>query len=73
MAHSIANDYGALTGGTRTAARPLHRWPGTTRRGVQVSLGVLWLLDAALQLQPYMFTSDFANQVLAPTGQGQPA
>jgi len=73
MAHSIANDYGALSGGTRAAARPLPRWPGTTRRGVQISLGVLWLLDAALQLQPYMFTADFANQVLAPTGQGQPA
>ena len=50
-----------------------HRWPGTTRRGVQVALGVLWLLDAALQLQPFMFTADFARQVLAPSGQDQPA
>ena len=49
-----------------------HRWPVATRRGVQVSLGVLWLLDAALQLQPVMFTADFARQVLAGAGAGQP-
>jgi hypothetical protein len=35
-------------------------------------LGVLWLLDGALQLQPFMFTPDFAQQVLAPSGQDQP-
>jgi len=34
---------------------------------------VLWLVDAALQLQPFMFTSGFARQVLAPSGQDQPA
>jgi hypothetical protein len=71
MAYSIPNDDAALTGGRPTAER-LHRWPGTNRRGVQVALGVLWLLDAALQLQPFMFTADFARQVLAPSGQGQP-
>src|ERR1035437_9363331 len=51
MAYSIANDDAALLGSTHAAER-LHRWPGTTRRGVQTALGVLWLLDAALQLQP---------------------
>jgi hypothetical protein len=71
MAYSIANDDSALPGSTNAAER-LHRWPGTTRRGVQMALGVLWLLDAALQLQPFMFTADFARQVLAPSGQGQP-
>jgi hypothetical protein len=34
---------------------------------------VLWLLDGALQLQPFMFTADFAQQILAPSGQDQPA
>jgi hypothetical protein len=34
---------------------------------------VLWLLDAALQLQPFMFTAGFARHVLAPAGQDQPA
>jgi hypothetical protein len=72
MAYSIGSDGTALIGGTGAGER-LHRWPGTTRRGVQVVLGVLWLLDGALQLQPFMFTTDFAQRVLAPSGQHQPA
>ncbi|HXH26425.1 MAG TPA: hypothetical protein VNG90_00855 [Candidatus Acidoferrum sp.] len=43
-----------------------------TKRDVQIVLGVLWILDGALQLQRAMFTSDFANQVIAPAAQGQP-
>lgn len=45
--------------------------PGLTRRGVQLSLGVLWLLDAGLQTQPYMFTRPFADDVSA-AGDNQP-
>ncbi len=45
----------------------------TSKRGVQVSLGILWLIDGALQLQHQMFGSNFATQVIAPAGQGQPA
>ena len=71
MAYSIGNDDATLPGRTDAAER-LHGWPGTTRRGIQIALGVLWLLDAALQLQPFMFTADFAQQVLAPSGQDQP-
>jgi hypothetical protein len=43
-----------------------------TRRGLQIGLGVIWLLDGALQLQPVMFTKDFATQIIAPAGAGQP-
>ena len=43
-----------------------------TKRTIQIALGVLWLLDGALQLQPQMFTSNFATQVIAPAAQGQP-
>ncbi len=43
-----------------------------TRRHLQVVLGTLWLLDAALQLQPFMFSTSFAHQILAPAGDGQP-
>lgn len=43
-----------------------------TRRGLRLALGVLWLLDGALQLQPFMFGPDFAGQELAPAGSGQP-
>ena len=42
------------------------------RRGVQVALGLLWLLDGALQLQPYMLGRHFATDVIAPAGEGQP-
>jgi hypothetical protein len=43
-----------------------------TRRQLQVALGVLWLIDAALQAQPFMWTRDFATQGIALDGQGQP-
>jgi hypothetical protein len=43
------------------------------RRTCQVVLGLIWLLDAALQFQPYMFTKDFVNQTLASTAAGNPA
>jgi hypothetical protein len=42
------------------------------RRHLQILLGILWLLDGALQAQPYMFTRGFGEQIIAPTGQGQP-
>jgi hypothetical protein len=43
------------------------------RRALQLALGVIWLLDAALQFQPYMFTRAFPHEVLAPVGPGNPA
>jgi len=42
------------------------------RRALQVVLGVVWLLDAALQFQPFMFGRGFANEILKPTAQGNP-
>jgi hypothetical protein len=33
---------------------------------------LLWLLDGALQLQPFMLGTGFANQVIAPSAVGQP-
>ncbi|HWF26488.1 MAG TPA: hypothetical protein VG275_13615 [Solirubrobacteraceae bacterium] len=43
-----------------------------TRRHLQIALGVLWLLDGVLQAQSFMFTRGFGQQIIAPTGQGQP-
>jgi hypothetical protein len=43
-----------------------------TGRGIQIALGLLWLLDGALQLQHQMFSSSFANNVISPAAQGQP-
>jgi hypothetical protein len=42
------------------------------RRGLQVALGLAWLLDAALQFQPYMFGRGFVTGVLVPTAAGNP-
>jgi|HubBroStandDraft_1064217.scaffolds.fasta_scaffold16173_3 hypothetical protein len=42
------------------------------RRQIQLALGVIWLVDAALQYQPYMFTRAFAIQVLEPAAAGSP-
>jgi hypothetical protein len=44
-----------------------------TRRQLQIALGLLWLLDGALQLQPFMLGTGFARQVIDPVAVGQPA
>jgi hypothetical protein len=60
----------------RLRARPgvvgITRSTGITRRHLQVALGLFWLLDGVLQAQPFMFTREFATQVIAPVGEGQP-
>jgi hypothetical protein len=44
-----------------------------SKRTLCYTLGALWLLDGALQLQSFMFTSGFANQIIAPAATGQPS
>lgn len=39
-------------------------------QALQSALGAIWLLDGALQLQPYMFTKGFVTGVLAPSAAG---
>jgi hypothetical protein len=43
-----------------------------TRRHLQIALGLIWLLDGALQLQPFMLGTGFARQVIDPNAAGQP-
>lgn len=43
------------------------------RRGLQICLGLVWLLDAALQYQPYMFGPFFVTQAIQPATEGNPA
>jgi hypothetical protein len=43
------------------------------RRWLQVGLGVVWVLDAALQYQPYMFGRGFVTDIIDPAGAGSPA
>lgn len=53
-----------------------HRPParrGVSPRMIQVALGLIWLVDGALQLQPYMFSPAFLEVLIASNAQGQPA
>jgi hypothetical protein len=43
-----------------------------TRKTLQRILGVLWLIDGLLQLQPQMFTMNMVNGIMKPMLQGQP-
>jgi hypothetical protein len=66
----------ALTGAREPAwssAVTTSGWLDRHRRALQLGLGVIWLLDAALQYQPYMFGKGFAQQIIAPVGPGNPA
>ena len=42
-------------------------------RTIMFILGVLWIVDGVLQLQPASFTATFADDILAPNLLGQPA
>lgn len=44
----------------------------TTRRRLGVALGVAWLIDGLLQLQPYMFGKEFFANVLGMASMGLP-
>jgi hypothetical protein len=41
-------------------------------RKLQIALGLIWLIDGALQLQPFMFSRSFVTQIIAPNETGQP-
>jgi hypothetical protein len=44
-----------------------------TRRGLQIALGAIWLLDGALQFQSFMYTRGFLGEVIEPSAMMQPA
>jgi hypothetical protein len=52
----------------RAGTRPL-----LTARGIQVALGVIWLLDGLFQFKSFMFTHAIVTEVFAPAMHGQPA
>jgi hypothetical protein len=43
-----------------------------TRRGIQIALGVLWLLDGLFQFKSFMYTHSIVTEVFAPAARGQP-
>jgi hypothetical protein len=44
-----------------------------TRRGLQIALGSIWLLDGGLQFQSFMYSHGFLTQVIEPSAAMQPA
>ena len=61
-----------------TARRPSSLAPlmarlRVTKRGLQITLGVIWLIDGLLQFQSYMYSQAFTHDVLAATAAGQPS
>lgn len=42
------------------------------RRALQLTLGAIWILDGALQLQPYMLSRAFADHILEPAAAESP-
>jgi hypothetical protein len=47
--------------------------PIRTQRTLQIVLGLFWILDAALQYQPYMFGKNFVPTFITANASGQPA
>ncbi len=43
-----------------------------THRGIQIALGVIWLIDGILQFQTYMYSHAFVHDVLQGAAAGQP-
>lgn len=56
--------------GAGVARRAVFALPA--RRLLQLVLGMIWLLDAALQYQPYMFSRSFVTQIIEPAAAGNP-
>jgi len=47
--------------------------PRITKRGVQISLGCIWLLVGLLQFQSFMYTPAFLRTVVEPSAAGSPS
>ena len=44
-----------------------------TRRGLRITLGLIWLLDGGLQFQSFMYSHGFLKEVIEPNAAMQPA
>ena len=61
-----------VVGGTRSAVAS-RRQATDTGRVLQLLLASIWVVDGLLQLQPFMFSRAFGNQMLAGTAAGNPS
>ena len=55
-------------GSARLGGRPL-----VTARGIQIALGLVWLLDGLFQFKSFMFTHSIVTEVFEPAMHGQPS
>jgi hypothetical protein len=58
----------APAGSARLGGRPL-----VTARGIQIALGLVWLLDGLFQFKSFMFTHGIVTEVFEPAMRGQPS
>lgn len=57
----------------RTNSPPLPRDIAQARQRIgQILLGIVWIVDGALQLQPFMFSRGFITAMLLPSASGNP-
>lgn len=72
-AWSTRPSLGSTSGQSRASVSVLRRRvdPRWTRK-LTWALAAIWLLDAVLQFQPYMFTRAFPHEIIAPTADGNP-
>jgi hypothetical protein len=59
---------------TTPVSPPAHRFHlrVKSQRTLQIVLGLFWILDAALQFQPYMFSKGFVDNFITANAAGQP-
>jgi len=70
--HVVPDVEEAHRGGLSGRGAPDTSRLASRRRTLQIALGVVWLVDAVLQFQPFMFTKDFVTQALEPAASGNP-
>ena len=68
---AVRSPWTSVRSAVRSALAAAEPIPG--RRGLQVCLGLLWLLDAALQYQPFMFGPGFVTKGIESATAGNPA
>jgi hypothetical protein len=56
----------------RTSGVSLRSRLRITRRGIQIALGVIWLLDGLFQFKSFMYTHGIVSEVFGPAAKGQP-
>lgn len=64
---------GAPPGAGGAASVPWSARLRVTARGIQIALGVIWLLDGLFQFKSFMYTHGIVSEVFAPAAEKQPS